>query len=309
VNPVRVAFLHLDDALRAQPALMEAGQRRGARIFDARDDARRLRLWCRPADLRALRLRLRTDLPAAGAPELVYTGSGDFHHVSILLIARALEHASGPATVVHFDNHPDWMRCPMGIHCGSWAAHAAKMPRVARVVTVGVCSPDIRRRKLKAADTAAVTQGRVELYAYRGEHGAGAVRLCGRVWPTIEAIGVDAFTDHLLSRIETKHVYITIDKDVFRPREAVTNWDQGHIGLPFMLSMLEALVAHRRVIGADIVGDYSPPAFGGGWLAATRKRGEALLDQPWRRPDTARAAVINQATNLALLDIFTGAQP
>lgn len=306
---MRVAFLHLDDALRAQPALMEAGRRRGARNFDGRDGARQLRLWSRPDDLQALRLRLRTELPDTGIPELVYAGSGDFHHVSTLLIARALQHAHGATTIVHFDNHPDWMRCRMGLHCGSWAAHAAKMPRVARLVTVGVCSPDIHPRRLKDADTTAVEQGRVELYAYRAQRGAGAVRLCGFVWPTIEAIGIDAFADYLLSRVETTDIYITVDKDVLSPHEAVTNWDQGRIDLAFMRSMIETLVAHRRVIGADIVGDYSPPAFSGGWLAAICKQGEALLDQPWRRPDPVHAAAVNQATNLALLDIFAGAQP
>ena len=37
------------------------------------------------------------------------------------------------------------------------------------------------------------------------------------------------------------------------------------------------------------------------------KRGEALLDQPWRRPDAAAARRLNEAVNLRLYDLFAEA--
>ena len=42
--------------------------------------------------------------------------------------------------VVVFDNHPDNMRYPFGIHCGSWVSHAALQPSVRRVHVIGITS-------------------------------------------------------------------------------------------------------------------------------------------------------------------------
>ena len=62
-------------------------------------------------------------------------GSGDFHHVSYLLIER-LRRLGRQIQVVVFDNHPDNMRYPFGIHCGSWVWHVSRLPFVERVHVV-----------------------------------------------------------------------------------------------------------------------------------------------------------------------------
>ena len=36
------------------------------------------------------------------------------------------------------------------------------------------------------------------------------------------------------------------------------------------------------------------------------KRGEAMLDQPWSRPEPVEASVVNEAVNLRLLEMFEG---
>ncbi|HEX3363876.1 arginase family protein [Phenylobacterium sp.] len=304
---MRAALLHLDAALTGQEALAERVAQGGGRALDARQLGPALRLWSRPPALEQLRQRLRDDLPASTGPAMVFSGSGDFHHISPLLLERALEAADCPAvTVLHFDNHPDWVQFGPGVHCGSWVGWAARMPQVARVLTVGVCSPDIRRPNPRRADLDLVTEDRLELYAYREPDGADAVALCGRSWPTIEAMGETAFAEFLAGRVPTEAIYITIDKDVLAPADAATNWDQGRTSLDFLKRLIAPLLASHRVIGADVVGDWSAAVYGGGPLAGLMKRGEALLDQPWSRP-AAAACAANEEVNLELLDLISGA--
>lgn len=304
---MRAALLHLDAALTGQENLAARVAEGGGHTLDARRLGPALRLWSRPPALERLRQHLRDGLPACVGPAIVISGSGDFHHISPLLLERALEAADCSAvTVLHFDNHPDWVQFGPGAHCGSWVGWAARMPQVARVLTVGVCSPDIRRPSPRRADLDLVTEDRLELYAYREPDGADAVALCGRSWPTIEAMGEAAFAEHLASRVPTEAIYITIDKDVLAPADAATNWDQGRTSLEFLKRLIAPLLASHRLIGADVVGDWSAAVYGGGPLAGLMKRGEALLDQPWSRP-AAAARAANEEVNLELLDLIAGA--
>jgi arginase family enzyme len=230
--------------------------------------------------------------------------------VTPLLIERAVAASGvGAVTVVHFDNHPDWVRFGNGLHCGSWVGRAARLPGVARVITVGVCSGDIDRPETKRADLDLLSERRVELYPYRAPDGGSALRVGGEEWPSIEAVGEDGFVDLLASRITTPAVYITIDKDVLRSADAVTNWDQGRLSLEGLEALVRAVATRARVIGADVVGDWSAPRYGSGPLAALLKIGEAFLDQPHRGPLPAVAGRINQSTNLRLLSLFSEMAP
>ncbi|WP_293904376.1 arginase family protein [Phenylobacterium sp.] len=286
----------------AQSRLCQAVSDGGGRAMDCRDLGPELRLWSRPAGLQRLRNRLAGALPAAAGPTLVFSGSGDFHHITPLLLARALEVSGETAvTVLHFDNHPDWVKFGPGAHCGSWVGLAARMPQVARVLTIGVCSSDIDRPASKGADLQIVEDDRVEVYAYHADAAPDAITVCGRRWPTIEGMGEAAFADFLPGRIETDAVYVTIDKDVLRADEAGTNWDQGRTSVAFLSTLISRALEGRRLIGADVVGDWSAPSYGGGFVPSLLKRGEATLDQPWRAPAPAVLAG-NEAVNLALLD-------
>lgn len=299
---MRAALLHLDDALTGQSRLREAVRASGGRSLDNRSLGPALRLWSRPPALGRLRRKLAASLPAEAGAALVFSGSGDFHHVTPLLLARALEaHGDPPVTVLHFDNHPDWVKFGPGAHCGSWVGQVARMPQVTRVLTVGVCSTDIEEPASKGADLRIVEDGKVELYAYHAEATPEAVTVCGRRWPTIAAMGEAAFADFLPTRIGTDAVYLTIDKDVLRPADAGTNWDQGAMSLAYLGTLIGRALEGRRLIGADVVGDWSRPSYGGGILPAALKRAEAMLDQPWRAPPPAVLAG-NEAVNLALLD-------
>ncbi len=301
---MRAALLCLDDALIRQPKLTAEVTARGGTSVDLRDLGPALRLWSRPPALDRLRARLAEALPASAGPSLAFCGSGDFHHVTPILLERAIAASGGgPVTVLHFDNHPDWVRYGAGAHCGSWVAWAARLPGVAKVVTVGVCSPDIRCPSPRRADLDLLSEERLEMYAYRDPAGGRAVELCGRSWPTIAEMGEDAFAEFLPTRIATEAVYVTIDKDVLRAEDAATNWDQGQTSLSFLKTLLAAALKDHRLIGADVVGDWSQAIYGGGMVAGLLKRGEAMLDQPWT-PPPAEARAANEAVNLELLEII-----
>jgi len=299
---MRPAILQLDESLARQPALEADVRARGGRVLSARDLGPALRLWSRDATLDVLKRRL----PACGEAEAVFAGSGDFHHVTPILLERAIAAEGGPVTLIHFDNHPDWVRFARGRHCGSWVGRAARLPGVARVITVGVTSRDIGRAKAREGDLALVAEDRLDLFAWTAPDGGDEVVLEGRAWPTIAAMGEEAFLARLDAAIPTSKVYVTLDKDVLRREDAVTNWDQGQASLEFVLAAIGRIAAARRLIGADVVGDWSKPVYGGGTAASLLKRGEAMLDKPWRHPKPACADQLNEAVNRRLLELFTG---
>ena len=72
--------------------------------------------------------------------------------------------------------------------------------------------------------------------------------------------------------------------------------------LEAVLRFVRALVSARRLIGADICGEYAP-------LAHTNpfKRIEAQWDQPRREDVTAAHLAANERVNVALLGALAGA--
>lgn len=52
-------------------------------------------------------------------------------------------------------------------------------------------------------------------------------------------------------------VYISIDKDVLRKEDAVTDWSQGDMRLLQLQAVLRIIFAHEKVIGIDITGECS----------------------------------------------------
>ncbi len=317
---MRLALLHLDDALDLQRDFVRACERAGARSMRLEEEALAIRLWGKQRSLdqfsAALMKQLKTEKTES---RLVFMGSGDFHHLTTYLLGAALEYRSEPVTVVHVDNHPDWVKFENGVHCGSWINRALEYSKVVKLITLGVCSHDLRRPEGKAADLTLLAHGRHELYPYdhapsrvKRDYGSGASfeqkdgALC---WKTIRSLGEENFIDHLLSRIETKAVYLTVDKDVLCKEDAATNWDQGCMRLPYLLSLIREIGARHTIVGADICGDYSSPRYSGNPWTQISKHAEILLDQPIRSPDAAHAVKINSAANHALLEVLSEAMP
>ncbi|MDQ0455744.1 arginase family protein [Rhizobium paknamense] len=312
---MQLLLLHLDDALELQPEFVRSCMMAGAHEIHEKQSGRAIRLWGKDATLSALHCNLtRSRALSRGKPRLVFMGSGDFHHVSALLLSVALEDYKGPVTVIHIDNHPDWVHFSDGLHCGSWVNRALDHGQVARVITLGVCSDDLVSPERKGANLDLLRDDRLQLYPYRhapsrvkAHYGAGASyeQKAGSLhWRCISEMGEYNFIDRLLASIETPAVYITVDKDVLARSDALTNWDQGMMQLPYVLSLISEIGARHRIIGADVTGDYSRPDYSGSLLTRALKHGEILLDQPLAAPDREETRNINSAANHALLDVL-----
>lgn len=303
-------LLHLDDATPLQSRLLAAIEETGGRALDAKALGPGLRLWARPAELAGLKALLQKHLPHTLGPQVIMTGSGDFHHISSLLIERALAllPAGQGLTVLHFDNHPDWVKYNPGLHCGSWAAHVAKMPLVKKVVTVGLCSQDILGDVPPQADLSVVREGKLELFPMRRPATGDVFSIAGKHFQSLSVLGMGPSLAAIDRALGSGPLYITVDKDVLRPQDALTNWDQGELDLDQMLAWISALSETRLVLGADVVGDQSTPHYGPGPIEWILKRGESFLDQPsFIKPDPKEFININENANLKLLEELTQA--
>jgi len=199
-------------------------------------------------------------------------GSGDFHHLSLPLIARAGD--AKPFQVVVLDNHPDNMRYPFGVHCGSWVRRAAQLPQVSHVHVVGIGSDDIGRAHAWENYRAPLRSGRLSYWSVgvdvRWARDAGlAHAFHGFDTP---ADLVDAFREHQLAR--PLPTYLSIDKDVFAPDVARTNWDQGQLRLEHALALIDSL--RGGLVGSDITGEVSLYRYRSWW----KRRLSAMDAQP-----------------------------
>lgn len=214
-----------------------------------------IRFGCSLAALRALD----KELPAT--PPLVFLGSGDYHHVSVLLIER-LRSLGAPIQVVVFDNHPDNMRYPFGIHCGSWVSHVSRLPFVTSVHVLGITSSDVEGLHVGENHLRALHSGRVRYWCIGRD--LRALRRLGirhsRSFPSAADL-LGCFAEE--SRTWTEPVYVSIDKDVLGPTVVQTNWDQGVMTLE---DLEEGIASIRNlVVASDVTGDVSSYRYASRW--------------------------------------------
>jgi arginase family enzyme len=303
---MHLQILDLDGSVTAQPSLREAAAWASIAEIPLDDLASRLRLWSRDATMQLVRARLASSVQS-NEPAITMLGSGDFHHLAVLLLERVGE----PVTLLHFDNHPDWVRWAPRWHCGSWVNQALKLPQVAKVVTIGPCSDDLLRPQLKGGNLPALAAGRIALFPWRhapsrvwGRIGDGAGHRHENgylVWRNLADASLQENIEIIMAQIPTNAVWLSIDKDVLAESEALTNWDQGQMPLQAILDMIDAVGRRKRIIGADICGEYSAPAFNNIF-----KRIESRMDRPQRSSDAQRLAQ-NEQVNCRLLRTIEGA--
>lgn len=211
--------------------------------FRALEDV--LRYACSFQDLQILEKEIST-IPR-DQRNLIYLGSGDFHHITYALLKRM-----DPGTKVHlvvFDNHPDNMIFPCGIHCGSWVFHASRLPNVSAVSVAGVASGDIKGWHVLENHLGPLRSGKVR-YFCPVEVTSWASTMSRRGICRLEGRLVD-----LLAERDPCPLYISIDKDVLAPSEVTTNWDQGVMSKESLLSVLREI--SPKVIAADLTGEFS----------------------------------------------------
>jgi arginase family enzyme len=247
-------LLHLDDGLRHQRAFLEACRAEGAGETDLSAEAGAIRLWGKERDVE----KLARALPAVSGARLTVMGSGDFHHVTALLLQQLGQSHSQPFTIVQFDNHPDWVHFNGGLHCGSWVNRALSYPNVRKAVTIGVTSDDLKWPELRGGNLRLLTEGRLELFPYAHapsrvlrNYGEGeSSTQIGRAlhWRCASAMDDVEMIQRTLNSIPTDDVYITVDKDVLIEEDAAANWEQGQMPLARLTGLIRKLGAarHRR---------------------------------------------------------------
>lgn len=212
-----------------------------------------IRFGCTRRAFSALEAHLEGVLPVDCG--CAFMGSGDFHHVTLILLRRLCRRLT-PASldVVVFDNHPDNMRYPFGIHCGSWVSHAALLPCVRRVHVIGITSGDIGLAHAWENRLAPFWRNKLMYWSI----GANAAWLrligraeCGRAFGSADEL-VRGFIPALR---DAGGIYLSVDKDVFAEDVVKTNWDQGVFRLNHAKAVFAACAG--RVIGADVCGDVS----------------------------------------------------
>lgn len=161
-------------------------------------------------------------------------GSGNYHYVTYLLLAEIRK----PFTLVLFDYHTDMMEPPDDnvITCGSWVLKALReLPMLRQVIVIGARegAADMLFRDLHPH-----LKRRVFVFEPVTEENAR------RVLPAI------------ISRLSTHDVYISVDKDVLAPTEAITDWEQGTMKLADLMRLIRSIAGRRKLCGADICGEY-----------------------------------------------------
>lgn len=250
---MRIHCLDLDGSLIAQPGLFEADQ-----VTPAQDWGPRVRLACSFRRFRQFEQSLTERWPDP-APQVVLYGSGDFHHVSLALLRRLRR----PCNLVVIDNHPDWMCAVPFLHCGTWLYHAARLPHVGRVFHLGG-DVDFDNAYRWLAPRQLLRSRKTVVFPSRRRFGPGwadiahePLRPDGQTPVTLDRIL------HLLQPFEKElaalPLYISLDKDVMIAADAAVNWDSGHLTLAEVGALLAGLehLAHGRLVGMDIVGDWS----------------------------------------------------
>jgi hypothetical protein len=206
------------------------------------------------------------------------------------------------------DKHPDWMRGVPVLHCGTWLWHALALPQVVRVFHVGG-ELDFDNAFRYLAPWAALRSGRITVFpavrrfrSRRWERVAHQPLRCDPREPADPGRLADLLAPWR-SELAARPLYVSLDKDVLLQEEAVVNWDSGYLTTREVLTVLGAFrsLAKGRLLGIDVVGDWSPVRVKGLFRYLLHR-----FEHPQLDVDAGHATTHNQRHNLALLDGLAG---
>lgn len=245
---------------------------------------------------------------------VTFLGSGDYHHISEILISRFDE----PISVIDFDFHPDWALMPPRFGCGSWVNEVLRKKNILKFIMLGVSSSDLSSPDIQAGNLGLLKDGRVEIYPYEHKPSRTFLKIIPKnasltikngivfnriYWSELKDKNLNDFFYELLKRIRQKRVYVSIDKDCLKNEYALTNWEEGKFSLDELLFLLKLIKENLDIVGLDISGDYSPVSVKG-----VVKKIASYLDHPKRiKAATLPEPVvtsINEETNLKILEVL-----
>ena len=224
-----------------------------------------VRFGCTTGRYAAFRKAVEAQLPAEYGTALM--GSGDFHHLSWLLMERCIASqgfsASNPMRVVVLDNHPDNMLFPWGVHCGSWVRRVAMHPAVSHVHVAGITSQDIGAGHAWENYLAPLRAGKLTYWSCGVNTDWAARKKLDKGFRNFSSVTeLSQALAQLLSKNQ-QPTYLSIDKDVFAPDVVRTNWDQGQMREEDSTAIIDAL--QGQIVGSDITGDVSSWRYATWW--------------------------------------------
>ncbi len=301
----KIRILNFDHSLVKQKALLSQYENE---VIDLTDLGEKARHWMN-AQTRA---RIEKRIPSPARNCVNFLGSGDFHHISEILISRFTE----PLNLVSFDAHPDWTILPPRFGCGSWVSEVLKKKNILKAILLGVSSDDISSfLQIQTGNFAALKDDRLEIYPYAHQPSLTFLKrvpqnlslkvrpgiLLNKIyWTELKDKNLEEFLPAIFQRLPAKKVYVSIDKDCLKSAYALTNWEEGRLTLEELLLMLKLIKENLDIVGLDIVGDYSEIS-----LEGMLKRIISRLDHP--KDILARTfpepvvIALNQETNLKIL--------
>lgn len=302
-----IRILNFDDSVVKQSRLISTYE---AQILDLKDYSSKARLWMSEKTQRCIQERIRQTQGAS----VTFLGSGDFHHLSSILM-NSVEY---PFCAVIFDFHPDWDILPPHLGCGSWVNQILKNKKLLKCILIGVSSSDISTWSIQSANLDSLKDDMIEIYPY--SHSPSSVflkkihenvslkaergLLQGKIyWNGLKGKDLTEVFSAVLKRLPAKQVYISIDKDCLKSDYALTNWEEGLLTLEELLTILKLIKENLDIVGMDITGDYS--------RIDIREKFKAILsrlDHPkniaaQKYPESFINAT-NESTNLKILELL-----
>ncbi len=303
-----IRILNFDGSLSGQTRLLS---RYKPEIINLLSLGPRARFW---ADGK-IKSELKARIPKErGLNKISFLGSGDFHHISSILINQL----NTDLSVIVFDFHPDWDIFPPKFGCGSWVSASLENKKILKFILLGVSSEDISTMHLQSANLASLEADRLEIYPYAHAESSVFFRrvplntsirikktpLGNKIfWSELKDKNPASFMLSLIKRLPVKKVYLSIDKDCLKKEHAVTNWEEGKMALDELLLMLKVIKENSDIAGVDIAGDYSLVVIKGGFKKfCSRWDHPREIGSKGLSPDEINS--INEETNLKILDVL-----
>lgn len=307
----KIRILDFDGSVLEQNRLLNffCKSPNSAQIIDFKDIAPSCRYMATSRQLSKIKHKLENTLSDA----ITFYGSGDFHHISSVLISQV----QYPVSVIVFDNHPDWDTMSPCISCGSWIREICKMDNVKKVILLGQSSNDLSTAGMFTAYFKGIKNRKLEIFPYERNlsrvyfHYLKSCESFGSKcdffgstisWNNLRQKNIN-FLDELLKHIPTENVYVSIDKDCLMKQYALTNWEEGLLPLEWLLKALSAIKSQKNIVGMDITGEYSPIL-----IKNPLKKFLSFFDHPKQAAKSVEYSEIistNETTNLKILELFS----
>ncbi len=304
-----IRVLNFDDSLKGQ---LELSRRFSLQVIDLKQIGPSCRLWMNKPCSEQIRNSLIPELKNS----ITFLGSGDFHHISSLLIGQF----SQPLSVIVFDHHPDLDIFPPKFGCGSWVNRVLEKDNVLKVVLLGVSSGDISDFSIQAVNLNSFKNNRLEMYPYSHKPTKvllkniprnSAIILKKKIlhseihWRKLKSMDLERFIPELIKRLPSKQVYVSIDKDCLKSAYSLTNWEEGSLELNEMLTALKIIKENADIVGVDITGDYSLPVLKGRFKTFCSK-----IDHPKNYSAVNKSQqeidAVNEKTNIKIIESLIG---